>query len=132
MNALVSGAVTTLVDLPQVETTAARMLAENGLAAQCQQSRTRRESPVDLVISNYVFSELNAATQTRYFDKYIKHAAHGVIISNAGVFAESIQGRCDQEVVAWFRAEGLPAKIESTNELLGPWDHFYGVKIIHW
>lgn len=132
MNALVSGAVTTLVDLPQVEAAAARMLTENGLAAQYQLSRTVRDSPMDLVISNYAFSELNAATQNEYFDKYIKHAAHCVIISNAVVFAESIQGRCDQELVAWFNAEGLPAKIESANELLCPGDHFYGVRMIHW
>jgi hypothetical protein len=132
MNALVSGAVTTLVDLPQVEKSAMKMLTETNLARFGRLSRGRNDDSVPLVISNYAFTELNSRVQEQYFDRYLKHAARGVIISNSSVFAASIRGRSDEELIQWFRSEGLPAKMETTNELLGPGDHLCGVCMIHW
>ncbi|MES2922000.1 MAG: hypothetical protein V4819_10650 [Verrucomicrobiota bacterium] len=132
MNALVSEAVTTLVDLPQVERSAMRMLTDNGLGDYARLGADHPGSDSRLVISNYAFTELNADLQKEYFDKYLKHSPHGVIISNSAVFADSIQGLPDGELVAWFQAEGLAAKLESNNDLLSPCDHLSGVNLIHW
>jgi hypothetical protein len=132
MNALVSKALTTLVDLPQVEHSALRMLGETDLASHGRLSRDRRDSNAHLVISNYAFTELNSKIQNQYFEKYLKHAAHAVIISNSAIFAASIRGRSDDDLIGWFRSAGHPAKLETQNELLGPGDHLCGVSIIHW
>lgn len=132
MNALVSGAFTTLVDLPQVERAALRMLEENGLAAHAGTSSGHRDKPSSLVISNYAFTELNASIQQDYMDKYLRQTPHGVIVSNSSVFARTIRGRSDEELVAWLRSEGLPAELETANEILGPGDHLCGVTLIHW
>jgi len=132
MNALVCEAVTTLVDLPQVERSAMRMLTDNGLDGYARLGAEHSGPGARLVISNYAFTELNAALQKEYFDKYLKHSPHGVIISNSAVFADSIRGLPDNELVTWFQAEGLAAKLESTNDLLSPCDHLCGVNLIHW
>lgn len=132
MNALVSETVTTLVDLPQVEQCALRMLSETGLAAHAKSSSATPTRPAALVVSNYAFTELNASVQEEYLARYLKDAAHGVIISNSAVFSQSIQGRSDHELIAWFRSEGIPAKLETVNELLSPSDHLNGVTLIHW
>ena len=132
MNALVSGAITTLVDLPQVEHTALRMLHETGLGGHGRLSLERDQASIPLVISNYAFTELSAASQESYFDRYLKSATHGLIISNAAHFASTIRGRSDDMLVAWLREAGLPAKLEYRNDLLGPGDHLCGVSMIHW
>lgn len=132
MNALVSGVVTTMVDLPQVEQLAMRMLNEIGLGGHGRLSHERTRPTVPLVISNYAFTELNSTIQEQYFGKYLKPAVHGIIISNAGVFASAIRGHPDADLLAWFRAEGLQARIETTNELLGPGDQLCGVSMIRW
>lgn len=132
MNALVSETVTTLVDLPQVERSAMRMLIDNGLGGHARLGAEHPGTDARLVISNYAFTELDASLQKDYFERYLKPAPHGVIISNSAVFAESIRGHSDGELVAWFQAEGLPAKLESANDLLSPCDHLCGVTLIHW
>lgn len=132
MNALVSGAVTTLVDLPQVERSALRMLGETGLAAYAKLSAETPTRPATLAISNYAFTELSAPIQESYLTRYLRDAEHGVIVSNSAIFSQSIHGRSDEELVAWFRSEGIPAKIETVNELLSPGDHLNGVTLIHW
>jgi len=132
MNAMVSGAVTTLVDLPQVEQSALRMLNETGLGRYGRWSGEWNGTSVPLVISNYAFTELNATIQEYYFEKYLKHAAHGIIISNSGVFASTIGGRTDDELIARFRAGGLAAEMDTANDLLGPCDDMCGVGLIRW
>lgn len=132
MNALISGTFTTLVDLPQVERAALRMLDENQLAGRATSGTEADDSVIDLVISNYAFTELNATIQEDYLHKYLKRATRGVIVSNSSVFAKSIQGRSDDELVAWFRSAGLDAKLDRFNEILGPGDHLNGVTLIHW
>jgi hypothetical protein len=132
MNALVSGTFTTLVDLPQVERAALRMLEENKLADRAALGSESDDAVIDLVISNYAFTELNAAIQEDYLHKYLKRATRGVIVSNSSVFAKSIQGRSDDELVAWLRNAGLDAKLDLSNEILGPGDHLNGVTLIHW
>lgn len=132
MNGLISGAVTTLVDLPPVERSAMRMLDELGLGCHGCLSEARVSSAVPLVISNYAFTELNAGIQDQYLEKYLRRAAHGVIISNAGVFSASIRGRSDHDLIAWLRAAGLSATLETANDLLGPGDELCGVSMIRW
>jgi hypothetical protein len=132
MNALVSGAVTTLVDLPQVERTAMRMLDETGMGQHARMGHKVDPPKTDLIISNYAFTELSSELQSKYFTQYIKSSTHGVIISNAAIFAPSIRGRCDDDLVSWFNHEGVPAKITTTNEILGPSDHLCSVSLIYW
>ena len=132
MNALVSESRTHLVDLPQVEQAALRMLAETGLKDHGMAGGDAMPSPIPLVISNYAFTELNTPLQDAYLDKYLKHARHGMIVSNAGVFARTIGGRTDDDLVAWLRNAGIPAVIESENELLSSIDALCGVRLIHW
>ena len=132
MNAAISGAVTTVVDLPQVEMSALRMLNETGLGRHGRLSGEWNGSSVPLVISNYAVTELNATIQEHYFETYLKHAAHGIIISNSGVFASTIGGRTDDELIARFRAGGLDAGMETANDLLGPCDYLCGVGMIRW
>jgi hypothetical protein len=132
MNALVSGVSTKLVDLPQVEQAALRMMSENGLAQFASPSARSGPSASPLVISNYAFTELSAPLQDEYLDRYLRHARHGIIVSNAAVFAASIGGRNDDDIVAWLRNAGIPAVIERENDLLSPIDELCRVSMIHW
>lgn len=132
MNSIVSGVNTTLVDLPQVEKAALLMLSENGLKGCAELSGGIAPSSVPFVISNYAFTELSADLQNDYLEHYLKKAEHGMIMSNAGVFASMIGGRSDEELVAWLRGSGIPASIESDHELLSPVDALCGVRLIHW
>ncbi len=132
MNALVSGAITTMIDLPEVEQAAMRAMAELGMSEHVVFGSLHPGEAADLVVSNYAFTELDSPTQQLYFDRYIKSAKHCVIISNSSIFASSIRGRTDNELVKWFQSEGLPAKIETSNELLSPGDHLCKVSMIHW
>ena len=132
MNALVSGANTTLVDLPQVEKSAMKMLTEIGLNEHARISERNVDFSADFVISNYAFTELNAELQQKYFTQYIKTSAHGMIISNSSIFAASIHGRTDDDLIKWFRAEGLTAHLETCNDLLAPGDDLCGVTMILW
>lgn len=130
-NAIVSGTTTSLVDLPPVENAALRMLGELGLAGFGKAGAEVHPQP-DLVISNYAFTELNASVQQDYLDRYLRHARRGVIVSNSAVFAGSIHGRSDEDLIAWLNAAGIPAKLARTNDLLGPSDHICAVTLIHW
>lgn len=130
-NAILSGATTSLVDLPPVENAALRMLGELGLARFGKAGAETCPQP-DLVISNYAFTELNSSVQQDYLERYLRHARHGVIVSNSAVFASSIRGRSDEALIAWLNAAGIPAKLARTNELLGPSDHICAVTLIHW
>jgi hypothetical protein len=132
MNARVSGAKTTFVDLPNVESTALRMLDDIGLGNCARLSDEKDTPPATFVISNYAFTELNGDLQEDYFHRYLKPSKHGMIISNASIFARSIEGRTNDELVAWFRAEGIPAEFEKSNEVLAPTDEMCGNAIIHW
>lgn len=132
MNALVSQAYTTLVDLPQVEQAALKMLDENNLAGWASPAKVPDDTTIDLVVSNYAFTELNSTIQEDYLHKYLKRSTRGVIVSNSSVFAKSIQGRSDEELVSWLRSAGIDAKLDLTNEILGPGDHLNGVTLIHW
>jgi hypothetical protein len=132
MNALVSGATTTMVDLPQVENSALKMLTEVGLESHARRDTGSSDFSADFVISNYAFTELNAEIQSGYFARYIKHSAHGMIISNSSIFASSICGRTDDDLLKWFCAEGLAARLETANDLLAPGDALCGVNMILW
>lgn len=131
MNGIVSNAITKLVDLPAVEDAALVMLEENGLGVHGI-SRADTSHPADFFISNYAFTELNTELQDFYFDQFIQPASHGMIISNSSIFAESIKGRTDVQLIDWFRSKGIQATVERENELLGPGDHLSSVTMIRW
>lgn len=133
MNMIVSGSPTVLVDLPEVEAAASRMLAETGLYPNAEtSSNTSGVGAVPLVISNYAFTELSSALQDQLLEKYLRHAQHGLIVSNAAVFASGIKGRSDDDLVRWLRDAGIPATAENDNELLTPIDKLCRVRLIHW
>lgn len=132
MNRVISESPTFLVDLPEVEKAAARMLSETGLDPSAQTSRNCDIESIPLVISNYAFTELNASLQDQLLDKYLRHAKHCLIVSNAAVFASGIGGRSDDELVSWLRDAGIPAIAENNDELLTPIDAICNVRLIHW
>lgn len=132
MNAVVSGASTRMVDLPQVEAAARRMMEECGLGRFCVADEAGIDPGNCCLVSNYAFTELAREIQDGYLEKHLKRAGRGVIVSNAGVFAATIGGRSDGELLAMLRDAGLPAEIDRTAELLGPADHFCKVAILHW
>lgn len=132
MNAVVSGAKTFLVDLPQVSRSTLRMLSENNLEGYGIHDGESKPTEIDLVISNYAFTELSADLQDTYLRQYLLPAKHGVIISNAAVFSTSIKGRDDEQLITWLNAAGIPAIAESSNTLLSPIDALCGVRMIRW
>ena len=132
MNAVVSGASTRMVDLPQVEAAARRMMEECGLGRFCLADDAGIDSGDCCLVSNYAFTELTREIQDGYLEKHLKGAGRGVIVSNAGVFAATIGGRSDQELLSMLRDAGLPAGIDKTADFLGPADHFCKVAILHW
>ncbi len=132
MNGLVSGASTILVDLPEVEDVATRMLGETGLAHHVEPDADGLPESIPLVVSNYAFTELSKDVQDQYLRKYLVPARHGMIISNAGVFAKTIGGRSDEDLLAWLNAAGVPAVLDRDSELLSSIDSLGGVGLIHW
>jgi hypothetical protein len=129
-NTMVSRASTMFVDIPEVVDAATMMMRENGLSSHVIHSGG---NPSDYCfISNYAFTELHHELQKCYFNRYIRDAPRGVILSNAGVFAQNIGGMTDHEIVSWFRAEGLPAHASQTSGILGPADFVCNVCLIHW
>ena len=132
MNGLISGAATHLVDLSPVERAASRMLGELGLGQFGEPAEGRELPGADFVISNYAFTELNRAAQDEYFERHIQPSKHGVIVSNSDIFASTIEGRSNDELLDWFRSAGLDAKLERSNELLAPGDALCKVGMIRW
>ncbi len=130
MLAVVSGAITRMADLPEVERAATLQMSELGLGGHVA---TRPRLPDDFTfVSNYAFTELTGAQQDRYIEEFARHAPRGVIISNAGVFARSIGGRNDDELVARLKASGIDARIIPDAPVLGPSDMICGNRLICW
>jgi hypothetical protein len=129
---LVGGCGTYMVDLPEVEDCARKFLLQLGLPGAVVERNELEASPKRLVVSNYAFSELESRTQDRYLENHLIGADHGVIVSNSSVFAGTIGGRSDEQLVNWLRAAGIPARIEEVNELLSPGDSLCGVRMIRW
>lgn len=132
MNAMISEATTILADLPQVEQAAMSVLSDLGLESYAMTSSNGIPEPLPLVVSNYAFTELNRELQDQYLERYLKHARHGVIVSNANVFASRIGGRTDEELVEWLGKAGIPARADQDHELLTPIDTLCKVSLIHW
>ncbi|MCW1885150.1 hypothetical protein OKA04_10460 [Luteolibacter flavescens] len=132
MNAIVSGARTTLADLPPVTEAAMKMLGENGLAEFATPATDSGPDGDYCVISNYAFTELTGELQDHYIGRYLRASTSGMIVSNANVFARSIGGRDDNALVAALHAAGIPARLDPASDLLGPSDHLGGVTLITW
>jgi hypothetical protein len=127
MNALVSQASTTLVDLPIVERAAMKMLAENELA-----HAAAAHTSFDCVISNYAFTELSIALQDRMLSGFIAGSRHGMILSNARVFSQHIGGRSNEELVAALAQHDIQASCHTEHPLLSPSDRAFGNVLILW
>jgi hypothetical protein len=127
MNALVSQARTTLVDLPNVKRAAMRMLAENALT-----DAALTHSSFDCVISNYAFTELSSDLQDRMLSNFIAGSRHGMILSNARVFSQHIGGRSNEELLAALKEHGINARIDYEHPLLSPSDRTCGNVLILW
>jgi hypothetical protein len=132
MNAWVNRAETLLVDLPDVAKAAERMLRSHHIDG-CQMAGDGDTPPSGhWVISNYAFTELSKPWQDRYLEQYLRQSAHGMILSNAGVFGARIEGRDDASLVSWLRDAGLPAVLDDAATLLSPGDALCGVRMIRW
>lgn len=127
MNALVSQARTTLVDLPNVERAAMRMLAENDLTHAAE-----AHSSFDCVISNYAFTELSAEWQDRMLSGVIAGSRHGMILSNARVFSQHIGGRSNEELLVELARHDIQASCHAEHPLLSPSDRMCGSVLILW
>ena len=128
MNALVSQARTTLVDLPHVERAAMKMLAENDLAHAAAEAHTC----FDCVISNYAFTELSSDLQDRMLSGFIAGSRHGMILSNARVFSQHIGGRSNEELLVALKEHGIDARIDYEHPLFSPADRSCCCALICW
>lgn len=132
MNAIVSHAHTTMVDLPQVESLAKRMMTDLGLGDDCSRCNAPPPTADRCFISNYAFTELSAQAQDEYLEKWIRPASKGVIISNAAMFSKSIGGRSDADLLSMLRSAGIQAKSTKSSDLFSPADFLCDVTLIHW
>jgi len=133
MNAIVSNARTTLVDLPQVERAAMEMLTEIDLGECAMPSSTAPEiAAIDCVISNYAFTELSAEFQDLMMVKYFAGARRGMILSNAKSFSQQIGGRSDNEILVALSNHGIEAKCHHQHPLLSSSDLACGSSLITW
>lgn len=130
MNAVVSGASTVPLDLPQVEGLAARMLEENGLGGFLD--RAGNPEGDFTLVSNYAFTELSAKVQDIYFEKWIRHSKHGLIVSNANIFSRSIGGRDDSDLLALLCSGGLNVTMLKEADLLCRADYVCDVSVFVW
>ena len=130
MLALVAGARVILVDLPEVEAVARLQMRELGLEAHC----VSREAGVipDLFLSNYAFTELSAEWQDRYIAEFARRAGHGVVLSNAAVFAGGTGGRTDAELLARLGLEHGEVREWPEAGILGPSDRMCGNTVLAW
>lgn len=133
INALVSNACTTLVDLPNVERAAMKMLAENSLAHAATPSAAKEASGgFDCIISNYAFTELSIALQDSVLSRFIAGSRHGMIMSNATAFSQRIGGRSNEEILIALSKCGIQATCHDEHPLLSPSDHACGNVLIVW
>ena len=132
MNAIVSNAHTTMVDLPQVESLGKRMMTNLGLGNFCSCSDAPLPAGDRCFISNYAFTELSAQAQDEYLEKWIRPASKGVIVSNAAMFSKSIGGRSDADLLSMLRTAGIQAKSTKSSDLFSPADILCDVTLIHW
>ena len=132
MNALVSNATTIMVDLEPVAKAAMRQMHDLGLSHHGELHDGNIHDSDFCVISNYAFTELSRELQDAYVDKIIRHADRGVILSNAGVFAEMIRGRNDDEITDLLNTMNIPSEKDYQASVLCPADHYCKVCIIRW
>jgi hypothetical protein len=132
MNQIIGGHRTHMVDLPDVEECAKKFLSQLGLDETVVERKELDAYPNRVVISNYAFSELESGVQDIYLNKYLIGSTHGVIVSNAAIFATSIGGRNDDQLVGWLRDAGISAYIDEANDLRSPGDALCGVRMIRW
>ena len=130
LNALVSQARTSIVDLPDVERAAMKMLSENSLATAATPAESH--TAFDCVISNYAFTELSAALQDRMLSEFIAGSRHGMILSNARVFSQQIGGRSNEQILAALAQHGIEATCHDDHPLLSPSDRVCGSVLIRW
>lgn len=131
MNAILTGVRTHVVDLPEVISCVETMMGEIHLADFMIRSRDLITDPYT-VVSNYAFSELSAELQSRYFDEWIRQSGGGMIISNAGVFAEHIAGMSNHQLLTRLRQSGFHAEIFEEHPVLAPSDTLSGNVLITW
>jgi hypothetical protein len=133
MNAVVTDARTLLVDLPNVERAAFRMLSEIGLGHMVELSSagTQLNMP-DCVISNYAFSELSIEQQDLLLGRYFARSRHGMLLSNANIFSAQIGGRTNEQLMTELKALGLNATCHNRHRLLSQSDERFGNVLITW
>jgi hypothetical protein len=132
MNALVSKATTLMVDLEPVAKAAMRQMHDLGFSHHVAIHDGKIHHSDFCVISNYAFTELSSELQDAYVDKFIRHADRGVILSNAAVFAQNIQGRNDDQITDLLRTVNIDSVKDYQASILCSADHTCKVCLIRW
>lgn len=135
INAVVSEARTLLVDLPDVEHAAANALNELGLAESARTSTPHAKDDggsFDCFVSNYAFTELRSDLQQQFIQNYAVRSRHGMIVSNANVFASRIGGMDNEAILSALRRHGIEASLSGADDVLSPMDRAFGTVLIAW
>lgn len=78
------------------------------------------EEKIDLVISNYAFSECDSHTQLKYFENVIKKSKNGYMIYNHTSHFYNIKSISAFDFAELLRAEGFTVSIESESIFSSP------------
>jgi hypothetical protein len=132
MNAIVSNATTIMIDLPPVAEAAMLQMKELGLGNFASIDHSKATASDVCFISNYAFTELSREMQDAYADQFIRHADRGVILSNAAVFSNKIDGRNDNEIIDLLRTMNIQSEKDHHASVLCPADNYCKVCLIRW
>ncbi|MEI6819644.1 MAG: hypothetical protein WCL19_08590 [Verrucomicrobiota bacterium] len=132
MNAWVSRATTVLIDLDSVAQLATRQMRDLDLDKLSAIHSAADKLTDFCIISNYAFTELSCEAQEFYMSTIIQHAKRGVILSNASIFSDHIQGRSNEQMHDWFQTIGIEATIATEHQVLCPSDRVCQNSLIHW
>ena len=121
-----------LIDLDSVAQVATRQMRDLDFGKLAAIDSTPDPLTDFCVISNYAFTELSREAQKFYMNTIIQHAKCGVILSNASIISDHIQGRSNEQMLAWFQANGIEATLATEHAILCASDRVFQNSLIHW
>jgi putative sugar O-methyltransferase len=123
----------TIYDLPIVQKLIKKVVSKLGVSGVvCMPIDTiDQTSQIDLVISNYAFSECSKNVQMDYFEKIIKRASKGYIVYNSISHLFNINSLSCDEFIALLRSNGINVQIIEEFISTQP-DETRSNKIIYW
>lgn len=102
------------IDLPEVELLIEKVMKTLGLEnTTCiPMDEGIPADKIDLVISNYAFSECNREIQLGYFDRVIKRASKGFIIFNQIAQEHQVDSLSLEEFVSLLKSAGIKPRVQ--------------------